>query len=92
MAVGKPTRQVWYQTLTELEARALDIAIPPITEVPRRFVAHNLFEEDFVVTMRKGHLFARKPTIKHYCGMRHLLVSMSGDAYGVVVEGHDQVE
>jgi DNA-binding transcriptional LysR family regulator len=92
LAFGKPTSQVWYQTLTELEARALDIAILPIAEVPRRFVAHNLFEEDFVVTMRKGHLFAHKPTIKHYCGMRHLLVSMSGDAYGVVVEGHDQVE
>jgi DNA-binding transcriptional LysR family regulator len=34
--------------------------------------------------MRKGHPFARKPTLKHYCDMRHLLVSMRGDAYGVV--------
>jgi DNA-binding transcriptional LysR family regulator len=81
---GKPSSQVWYQTLSELDARALDIAILPIAEVPPRFVAHKLFEEDFVVTMRKGHPFARKPTLKHYCDMRHLLVSMSGDAYGVV--------
>ena len=81
---GKPTSQVWYQTLTELDARALDIAILPIDEVSPRFVAHNLFTENFVVTMRKGHPFARKPTLKHYCDMRHLLVSMSGDAYGVV--------
>jgi len=81
---GKPTSQVWYQTLTELDSRALDIAILPIGEVPPRFVAHKLFVEDFVVTMRKGHPFARTPTLKHYCDMRHLLVSMSGDAYGVV--------
>jgi DNA-binding transcriptional LysR family regulator len=81
---GKPTSQVWYQTLAELDSRALDIAILPIAEVPPRFVAQKLFEEDFVVTMRNGHPFARKPTLKHYCDMRHLLVSMSGDAYGVV--------
>lgn len=81
---GKPTSQVWYQTLTELDARALDIVILPIDDVPPRFVAHTLFAEDFVVTMRKGHPLARKPTLKQYCAMRHLLVSMSGDAHGVV--------
>jgi len=81
---GTPTNQVWYQTLSELDARALDIAILPIAELPPRFMAHRLFVEDFVVTMRKGHPFAQKPTLKHYCGERHLLVSMSGDAYGVV--------
>ncbi len=81
---GKPTGLVWHQTLTVLDARALDIAILPIGEVPPRFVAHELFMEDFVVTVRKGHPFARKPTLKHYCAMRHLLVSMSGDPYGVV--------
>lgn len=83
---GRPTNQVWNSTLTELETRGLDIAILPIGEVPLRFVAHKLFEEDFVVTMRKGHPFARNPTLKRYCGMRHLLVSMTGDAHGVVDE------
>lgn len=81
---GRPTSQVWHQTLTELDSRALDIAILPIGEVPPRFVGHKLFEENFVVTMRKGHPFARKPTLKRYCSMRHLLVSLTGDAYGVV--------
>ncbi|HEX2337751.1 MAG TPA: LysR family transcriptional regulator, partial [Hyphomicrobiaceae bacterium] len=64
---GRPTSQVWQSTLTELESRSLDIAILPIAEVPPRFVAHKLFEEDFVVTMRKGHPFARNPTLKRYC-------------------------
>jgi DNA-binding transcriptional LysR family regulator len=81
---GKPTSQVWYQTLTELESRALDLAILPIGEVPPRFVAHKLFDENFVVTMRKGHQFAAKPSLKRYCSMPHLLVSLTGDARGVV--------
>jgi len=67
-----------------LESRALDLAILPIADVPPRFVEHKLFEEDFVVTMRKGHPFARNPSIKRFCGMRHLLVSLTGDAQGVV--------
>jgi DNA-binding transcriptional LysR family regulator len=83
---GRPTSQVWYHTLTELESRALDLAILPIGEVPRRFVSHKLFDETFVVTMRKGHPFASKPTLKRYCDMPHLLVSLTGDAHGVVDE------
>lgn len=81
---GRPTSDVWNSVLGELEVRALDIAILPIAEVPPRFVAHKLFEEDFVVTLRKGHAFTRRPTLKRYCHMRHLLVSLSGDSYGVV--------
>jgi DNA-binding transcriptional LysR family regulator len=81
---GQPTSQVWQSTLTGLESRALDIAILPIDEIPPRFVAHKLFEEDIVVTMRKGHPLARNPTLKRYCGMRHLLVSLTGDPHGVV--------
>jgi len=81
---GQPTSQVWQHTLTALEARALDVVILPIDEVPPRFVAHKLFEEHFVVTMRKGHPFARNPSLKRFCSMGHLLVSMTGDPYGVV--------
>jgi DNA-binding transcriptional LysR family regulator len=51
----RPTDDVWQYTLTELEARGLDIAILPIGGVPARFLEQRLFEEDFVVTMRKGH-------------------------------------
>jgi DNA-binding transcriptional LysR family regulator len=81
---GQPTSQVWQSTLTELESRSLDIAILPIADLPPRFVAHKFFEEDFVVTMRRGHPFARNPTLERFCGMRHLLVSLTGDPHGVV--------
>ena len=81
---GQPTSQVWQHTLTALESRALDIVILPIDEVPPRFVSSKLFEEDFVVTMRKGHPFARNPNLKRFCAMRHLLVSLTGDPLGVV--------
>lgn len=81
---GQPTSQVWQHTLTTLESRALDIVILPIDEVPPRFVSRKLFEEDFVVTMRKGHPLARNPNLKRYCSMRHLLVSLTGDPHGVV--------
>lgn len=87
---GRPTSQVWYETLTELESRALDVAILPIGETPPRFVSHHLFDETFVVTMRKGHPFASNPSLKRYCAMRHLLVSLSGDPYGVVDEALKQ--
>lgn len=84
---GRPTSQVWQNTLNELESSSLDIAILPIDDVPPRFVAHKLFDEDFVVTMRKGHPFVRNPTLERYCSkMCHLLVSLSGDAHGVVDE------
>jgi len=81
---GQPTIQVWQHTLTTLESRALDIVILPIDQMPPRFVSCKLFEEDFVVTMRKGHPFARNPNLKRFCGMRHLLVSLTGDPLGVV--------
>jgi len=87
---GRPTSSVWHETLTGLESRALDLAILPIAEVPPRFVSHKLFDETFVVTMRKGHPFASKPSLKRYCGMRHLLVSLTGDAHGVVDEALKQ--
>lgn len=81
---GQPGREAWQRTLVDLESRALDIIIAPIDAPPPRFAAYKLFDADFVVAMRKGHPFARDPSLKRFCAMRHLLVSMSGDPYGVV--------
>lgn len=81
---GKPTSQVWHSTLAELDARRLDLAVLPIGPLAPRFTERLLFEEDFVVTMRRGHPFARDPSLKSYLAMRHMLVSAIGDAYGVV--------
>jgi DNA-binding transcriptional LysR family regulator len=45
-----------------------------------------LFDDDFVVAMRKGHRFARSPSLTAYCRAQHLLVSLSGDPHGSVDE------
>lgn len=77
-------QQAWEPVLTDLEAGSMDIAIAPIDEVPARFVARTLFEEDFVVVARARHPFAAKPTLERFCRMQHLVVSLTADARGFV--------
>lgn len=62
----------------------MDVAIVPSDDMPARFHGRLLFEEDFVLAMRAGHPFARAPTLDRYCEMRHLVVSLTGDAHGFV--------
>ena len=81
---GRPTSQVWQTTFTELDAQRLDVAVLPIGPPPPRFAERLLFEEDFVVAMRKGHPLARKLSLTAYLAARHMLVSAIGDAMGVV--------
>jgi DNA-binding transcriptional LysR family regulator len=76
--------RAWAVGLADLESRALDIAILPVDRVPPRFSLRPLFAEEFVIGMRKGHVFAKKPTLDRYCEARHLVVSMSGDPFGFV--------
>ncbi len=76
--------QPWVESLELLEQRRIDVAVLPLRAVPLRFAAVRLYDEDFVVAMRKGHAFARSPTLAAYCGARHLLVSQSGDPRGFV--------
>jgi DNA-binding transcriptional LysR family regulator len=78
--------RAWRAAFADLEARAMDIAVIPSGEVPARFHERTLFEEDFVVAMRAGHRFAKSPTVKRYCEMQHLVVSLTGDPYGFVDE------
>lgn len=81
---GRPTSQVWETTLVDLDTHRLDLAVLPIGPPPPRFSARLLFEDDFVVAMRKGHPLAKRPTLANYLTMQHMLVSAIGDAYGVV--------
>jgi len=76
--------RAWRTAFTDLEARALDIAVIPSGGIPSRFEHRCLYEEDFVIAMRTGHPFADAPTLKMYCRMEHLVVSHSGDALGFV--------
>jgi DNA-binding transcriptional LysR family regulator len=83
---GKTSPRAWEPALADLEARAIDIAIVPLDDIPARFAARTLYEEDFVIAMRAGHSFAGDPTLVRFCAMRHLVVSLTGDAFGFVDE------
>ncbi len=67
-----------------LDAREIDVALYPLEEIPARFDATLLYEEDFVIAARADHQLGRRPSLDRYCAARHLLVSGKGEAYGVV--------
>jgi DNA-binding transcriptional LysR family regulator len=79
-----PGKDPWQESLQQLEQRDIDIAVLPRHSVPPRFAARRLFDEDFVVAMRKGHRLERSPTIKEFCRFRHMLVSADADPHGFV--------
>jgi DNA-binding transcriptional LysR family regulator len=83
---GRSAERAWEPALAELEARAIDIAIVPLDDVPARFVARTLYEEDFVIATRARHPFLRAPSLDRYCEMQHLVVSQTGDSHGHVDE------
>jgi DNA-binding transcriptional LysR family regulator len=74
----------WDAALAELEAGALDLAAVPVDEVPVRFAARTLYEEEFVIAMRAGHPFADDPGLERYCRARHVVVSLARDDRGLV--------
>ena len=81
---GKSSSQAWQGTLSELDSHRLDLAVLPVGPLPSRYAERLLFEEDFVVAMRKGHRMARKVTLAAYLAAPQLLVSAIGDALGIV--------
>lgn len=80
----RTTETVWEPVLADLDARAMDIAVVPAEEIPARFVARTLYEEDFMIAMRAGHPAGRVSSLDAFCQMQHLVVSLTGDAYGFV--------
>src|SRR3954466_7933522 len=71
--------------LAELDQRTLDLAIIPLAEIPVRFVARKLYDEDFVIVRRATRGAApRRLTLPQYCAAPHLVVSVSGDPTGPV--------
>ena len=81
---GGAQQNPWQDSLHRLERREVDVAMLPLRTVPARFAARRLYDEDFVVAMRKGHPFARTPTLAAFCRARNLLVSLDGDPRGFV--------
>jgi DNA-binding transcriptional LysR family regulator len=83
---GRELETAWAPVLEELEGGGLDIAVVPIDSVPARFIAQTLYEERFVIVTREDHPFARDPSLLNYCEMQHILVSLTGDPYGLFEE------
>jgi DNA-binding transcriptional LysR family regulator len=78
-------RQVFPQhSLEALETRAVDLVITPLEDIPKRFAARVIAEEDFVIAARTGHPFFRRPTLDSYCEQQHILASVSGEPRGFV--------
>jgi DNA-binding transcriptional LysR family regulator len=72
------------EALSELEARKVDLALVAVDDVPARFAAVTLYDEEFVVAARAGHPFLKAPSLKRYAAAQHVLASASGDAHGFV--------
>jgi DNA-binding transcriptional LysR family regulator len=70
--------------VAELDARRADLVMQPATEVPQRFTAALLYEEEFAIAMRAGHPLGTRPSLARYCAASHVLVSSSGDPHGAV--------
>ena len=83
---GISADQPWQESLVKLEKREMDIAVLPIGQVPPRFEVRDLYVEDFVIAMRKGHAFSRSPTQAQYLKASHLLVSLGAEPHGFVDE------
>ncbi len=83
---GRALQRAWEPVLDDLEGGALDLAVVPIDTVPARFVAQFLYEESFVLAMRDGHPLAGDPSLDRYCEMQHLVVSLTGDPFGLFEE------
>jgi DNA-binding transcriptional LysR family regulator len=80
---SSPAR-AWRNAFAELEARTMDVAVVPITDIPARFHSAPLYEEDFVIAMRAGHPIAKRMELRRYVEARHLVVSLAGDPQGFV--------
>jgi DNA-binding transcriptional LysR family regulator len=80
-----PASPAWFNACEDLDKRKMDLALLPFSEpgadrvVPARFVARPLYDEVLVVAMRRGHSFAKAPTLKRYCALHHVMVASSDE-------------
>lgn len=72
------------EAIAGLDTREFDVALYPLDELPARFEARFLYEEDFIIAARADHALGKRPSLDKYCAARHLLVSRTGDPHGFV--------
>ncbi len=68
-----------------LDAGELDLALGFVAKLPDNFITHEFYQERYAVVSRKGHR-SFDGTLKSYVDQRHALVSLPGDAHGIVDE------
>lgn len=74
----------WSQVFSDLDARAMDVAVLPVDAAPARFAVRTLFREGFVIAARSGHSWLAKPTLSRFLAADHVIVSQTGDPNGFV--------
>ena len=80
-----PSLQPRDPAIIGLDERSIDVAITPLDDVPSRFAAELLLDEDFVIASRPDHPYAMTPSLDRYCAAEHVFVSLqSSDARGLV--------
>lgn len=72
------------RAFTDLDERALDVALLPLSDIPGRFATRVLHHEDFVVVRRARGPHDKPMTLARYCAAPHLVVSVSGDPSGPI--------
>ena len=55
---GQWSSRAWAGGVARSSKPRIDIAVAPLEDIPARFVARTIGEEDFVIAMRAGHPFA----------------------------------
>ena len=73
------------KSFERLDAREVDFAIGPYGDVPERFSAESIDDNDFACMMRGDHPLARgKLDLQRYAAAKHLLITPRGDPSGFV--------
>ncbi|WP_306518121.1 LysR family transcriptional regulator [Rheinheimera sp.] len=70
----------------ELERGECDLAIAGFyTDLPQTLYQKPLYQEDFVVLLRKQHPLSAAPlTLQAYCQAQHIVTTLTGDLDGIV--------
>jgi len=85
VAEGSDKFAVGAASLNALRTNDLDLAIGRIWDLSEDFQATAVFEESFVVVIRKHHPATRgKLSLDDYLALDHILVSFSGGFWGMV--------
>jgi DNA-binding transcriptional LysR family regulator len=77
-------RHPWEDVVRLLDTHEVDLAVLPTDEAPARMAVRRVWDEDFVICMRKGHPFAADPSLERYLAHEHLVISLSGDGVAYV--------